>query len=73
MVVAADIFIVAIGDDFVVAALICLIVFTFDHHTFYSLFKVKWYAIGWINHDMAVGLCSELFMRLSYYIYLGYG
>ena len=26
-----------------------------------------WYS----NHDIVVGLCSELFMRLSYYIHLG--
>ena len=36
-----------------------------------SLFKVR-YVIGWINHDI-VGLCSNLLMRLSCYIQLGYG
>ena len=34
---------------------------------FYSLFKVRQVVIGCINHDIVVGLCSELFMRLSYY------
>ena len=46
--------------------------FTFDHQTFYSLFKVGSRVIGCKNHDIAVGLCSEILMRLSYYINLGY-
>ena len=30
--------------------------------------------INWrINHDMVVGPCSKLLIRLSYYIHLGYG
>jgi hypothetical protein len=33
---------------------------------FCSLFKVR-HVIGCTNHDIVVGLCSELFMRLSYY------
>ena len=37
-----------------------------------SLFKVRHF-MGCINHDIVVGLCSELLMRLSYYINLGYG
>ena len=28
---------------------------------------------GCINHDLIVGLCSELLMSLSYYIHLGFG
>ena len=51
----------------------CLIAFTSDHHTFSSLFKVRWHAIGCVTHDIVVGLYSELFMRLSYYIHQGYG
>ena len=26
-----------------------------------------------MNHDMVVGLCSKIFMRLFYYIHLGFG
>ena len=47
--------------------------FTSDHQPFWSLFKVKQHVIGCINHDLVVGLCSKLFMRLSHYIHLGYG
>ena len=53
--------------------LFVLIVFTSDHHTFCRLFKVRWLAIWYINHDIMVGFCSEPFKRLSYYIHLGYG
>ena len=52
--------------------LFVLIVFTSDHKTFCSLFKVRQHIIGCINHDIVIGLCAELFMRLSHYIYLGY-
>ena len=52
---------------------VCLIVFTSDYHTFCSRFKVKRHVIGCTNHDIVVGLCSDIFMRLSYYIHLGYG
>ena len=48
-----------------------LFVFTSDHHTFCSLFKVKRHAIACINNGIIVGLCSKLFMRLSYYIHAG--
>ena len=51
----------------------CLIVFMFDHHTFCSLSRVRRHIIGCINHDIVVCLCSELHIRLSYYIHLGYG
>ena len=43
------------------------IVFTSDHHNF----AVRRHVIGCINHDMEVG--TELLMRLSYYIHLGFG
>ena len=44
--------------------------FTSDHHTFCSLYKVRRNVIRCFNHDIAVGLCSELLMRFSYYINL---
>ena len=44
--------------------------FTPDHQTFCSLFKVRQHVIGCINYDIVVGLCSELLMRISYYIHL---
>ena len=50
-----------------------VVFFTSDHQTFYSLFKVRQYAMGCINHDIVIGLCSELLMRLSYYNHPGYG
>ena len=42
---------------------------------FLQFFKVRRHAIGCINNDIAVGLCSELFMMTSNYIhiYIGYG
>ena len=46
--------------------------FMSDHHTSCSLFKVRRQLIGCINHDIEVVLCSELLMRLSYYIHIGY-
>ena len=46
--------------------------FTYDNHTFCSLFNVRRHAIGCINHDIVIGLCFELFMRLSYYNRPGY-
>ena len=39
---------------------------------FCSLFKFR-HVIGWIHHDKVIGHCSELLIRLSYYIHLGYG
>ena len=33
---------------------LCLIVFTFDHQTFCSLFKDRRHAIGCLNHDIVV-------------------
>ena len=52
----------------------CLILFTPDHHTFCSLLRSDGMPfIGWINHDIVVGLCPELLMRLSYNFHLGYG
>ena len=30
------------------------------------------YLIGCINHGIVAGLCSELFMRLPYFIHIGY-
>ena len=50
-----------------------LIVFTSDHQTFCNLFKARWHVIECTNHDIVVGLFSELLMRLSKDIYLGYG
>ena len=44
--------------------------FISDHHTFFSLFKVRLHVIVCINHDIVVGPCSELLMRLFYYIHL---
>ena len=46
----------------------CLIVFSSNHRLFFSLFKVRQHANGCFNHDIKVGLCSELLMRLSFYI-----
>ena len=54
-------------------SIFCLIVFTSDHQTFSSSFKGRWHVIGSINHNIVMGLCSELLMRLSYYIDPGYG
>ena len=44
--------------------------FTSDYQTFCSLFKT---CHGCLNHDIVVGLCYDLVMRLSYYIHLGFG
>ena len=38
-----------------------------------TLFNVRWHVIECSNHDIVVGLCSGLFMRLSYYNHQGYG
>ena len=46
------------------------IVFTSDHHTFFSLLKVRRHVIGCINHNIVVAHCSELLMRLSICIHL---
>ena len=51
----------------------CWIAFTSDHQTFYSLFKVRRHVIGCINNDIVISLCSELRLRLSYYIHPRYG
>ena len=40
--------------------------------TFCSLFKVRQHCIECIYHDIVVGICSKLFMRLPYYIHSGY-
>ena len=42
--------------------------FTFDHQTFAVSLRSDGMSLG-----VVVGLCSELFVRLSYYIHLGYG
>ena len=47
--------------------------FTSDHQTLCILFTVRWHVIGYINHDIVIGLCFKLLMSLSYYIHLGYG
>ena len=47
--------------------------FYFRPSDFCNLFKVRQHVIGCIDHDIVVGLCSELVMRLSYSIHLGYG
>ena len=52
---------------------IIIICFTSDHHTLCSLIKVRRHVIGWISHDIVVGLCFKLLMRLSYFIHLPYG
>ena len=49
-----------------------LLVFAFDYQTFNSVFKKDSMSFGCFNHDIVVGLCSEIFMRFSYYIYPGY-
>ena len=52
----------------------CLILFLpSDHQTFCSLFKIRRHDIVCINHEIVIGLCSELLMRLFYYIHPGYG
>ena len=55
----------------------CLRYFLFDcfyirPSAFCSLFKIRRNVIECINNDIVVGLYSKLFMRLSYYIHLGY-
>ena len=61
------------SSDLLVLISCCLnACFMSDHQTFRSLFKVR-HVIWCINHDIILGLCSELFMRLSYYIRLEYG
>ena len=47
--------------------LFLLIVFTTDHHTFCSLFKIRRHVFVDINHNIVVGFCSELLLRLSIY------
>ena len=42
-----------------VKSLFRLIVFTFDHQTFCSLFKVRRHAFGCINNDVVIAYCSE--------------
>ena len=50
------------------------IAFMSNHQTFCSLFKIRRHIIGCIKNDIVVvGLCSELVVRLSYYMYLVYG
>ena len=49
-----------------------LIIFASSHQALFSLFKDRRLVIRCLNHDIAVGLCSELIMRLSYHIHLGY-
>ena len=56
-----------------IVCLFCLIVFTSDYQTFCNLFKVRGHFIGCINHDIVIGLCSELLVGLIYYIHPGYG
>ena len=46
--------------------LFVLIVFTSNHQTFCSLFKVKRLVIGIINSDIVIGLCLEILMRLLF-------
>ena len=46
--------------------------FTSDHQTFVQSIK-RQTCHGCINHDIVIGLCSELLMRLIYYIHLGFG
>ena len=45
--------------------------FTSDHQTLPSILGQTCHEC--INHDTVVGLCSELLMRLSYYIHRSYG
>ena len=52
---------------------VCLVVFIVRPTDFCIVFKVRRHVIGCINHDIVVGLCSELLMRLSYYIHPGCG
>ena len=49
------------------------IIFTSDHQTFCGLFESQTACHQCINHDIVIGLCSELVMRLFYYIHPGYG
>ena len=43
--------------------------FTFDHETFAVKGQICY---ACIYHDRAIGLCSELLVRLYYYIHLGF-
>ena len=56
----------------ILAVFFCLIVFTANHQTLWSLFKVRRDVIGCIDHVIVVGLWYEILLRLSYYIHLGY-
>ena len=47
--------------------------FTSNHHTFVLQSIQGQTCHGCINHDMPVGLCSELLMRLSYHIHQAFG
>ena len=49
-----------------------LIVFTFDHLIFAVYLWSDGMSFGCINDDIEVNLWSDLFVRLSYYIQLGY-
>ena len=51
----------------------CYIVFYVQPSDFFGLFKVGRHVNVCINYNIIVGLCSELFVRLSYYITVGYG
>ena len=53
--------------------LFLLIVFKSDHQTFCSPIKIRRHVIGCKIPDIVVGLCSELFTRLTYCNHLVYG
>ena len=57
---------------------VCLFVclnacFTSDHHNLQSIQSRQTCHTRWINHDIVIDLCFELLMRLSIYIFLGFG
>ena len=51
----------------------CLILFYIRPSDFCYQFKGRRHFIGCFNHDIVIGLCSELHLRLSYYIHPRYG
>ena len=46
--------------------------FTNDHQIFVQSIQCLT-GHGCMNHDIVIGLCSELLMMLSYHIHLGFG
>ena len=67
-----------VGDDTVIVAGVVAVVFVFIFNIFVvvvasDVVVFARHVIGWINHDIVIGLWTELPVRLSYNIHLGQG